>query len=163
MNIQEMGGMQSIAQMLMNRGMGEAGSFPPGFSAEGPPTQMRNLTNDQGQSLLDIRGELQGAVKSALQGYDGSGDFRSTIEGAIHSTLTEHGFDPEQVKDAMQDSGFSPLKAMAAGQKNSMMGMFGGGGGFHSAAAFQEDDSAEDLIQSFLERFRAGVNVDFEI
>ena len=164
MNIQGMGGMQQIAQML-GRSMGGAGMPPQGLSQGSPPSQLTAITNDQGQSLIDIRDDLQGAVKDALQGFDGEGDLRSTIEGAIHSTLEEHGFNPDEVKTAMQDSGFNPMQAMASRGGGPMMAMLGGGeaGGIDPAALLQSGGTEEDLIQSFLQQFRAGANLSLEI
>lgn len=161
MSIQGLG-MQHIAQTLMNSGMGRADALPKQLPQSGPLNQISSVTNDQGKTLLDIRGELQGAVKEAMQGSDGSGDLRATIEGAIHSALEEHGFDPEEVKSAMQDSGFSPMQAIAGRGGNLAAMLGGGGGGFDPAALLQGGGTEEDLIQSFLQQFRAGVHLDLE-
>lgn len=164
MNIQGSGGMQQIAQMLMNSSTGSSAKLPQGLQQGGPPSQLASITNDQGQSLNDIRGDMQSAVKDAMQNYDGSGDFRSTIEGAINSTLEEHGFNPEEVKGAMQDAGFNPMQARASGGGNPMMAMMGGGsGGFDPSAFLQSGGSEEDLISSYLQQFRSGINLDLEI
>jgi hypothetical protein len=155
--------MQHIAQTLMNSGMGRVGALPQQLPQSGPLNQLSSITNDQGQSLLDIRGELQGAVKEAIQGADGSGDFRATIEGAIHSTLEEHGFNPEEVKGAMQDAGFGSMQAMAGRGGSPMAAMLGGGsGGFDPSTILQSGGTEEDLVQSFLQQFRAGVHLDLE-
>ena len=160
MNIQGMGGMQQIAQ-LMNSGVGSS-MLSQGPQQGGMPSQLSSITNDQGQSLVDIRGELQSAVKDALQNHDGSGDIRSTIEGAIHSTLEANGFNPSEVKGARQDAGFDPMQRRGGG--NPMAAMFGGGGGgFDPASILQSGGTEQDMIQSFLEQFRSGVNLDLEI
>lgn len=165
MNVQGLGGMQQIAQMLMNSGMGGAGTLPQGLPQGGPPSEISSITNDQGESLLDIRGELQSAVKDAMQNFDGSGDVRSTIEGAITSTLEEHGFDPEEVKGAMEDSGFRPMQMMASRGGNPMMAMLGGqgGSGFDPSSLLESGGTEEDLVQAFLQQFRAGTNLDLEV
>ncbi|MEO0652824.1 MAG: hypothetical protein AAFZ65_19275 [Planctomycetota bacterium] len=111
-------------------------------SEAGPNARARaaSVTNPDGQSLLDIRDQLKDAVVSALQGADGGGDLRATIEGAIRSTLEENGFDPSAVQNAFQGAGFG---TQAQGLGGASQG-----------------DREEGLVQSFLERLRPGTNLD---
>ena len=158
MNVQGTGSTPQIAQLLMSAGTNRA-DLPPQLSEHGPPSRMTSITNDQGQSLVDLRDELQGAVQSALEEHDGSTDLRATIEGAITTTLEEHGFDPEEVKSAMQESGFDP-----GARSEARMAMLSGAGGagFDPSAVLENGGTEEDLIQSFLEQFRAGAHLDVE-
>ncbi|MEM1452292.1 MAG: hypothetical protein AAGI22_24510 [Planctomycetota bacterium] len=153
-----------LSPTLMNSGIGRAAALPNGPPQGGASSQLTSITNDQGQSLLDIRDELRGAVKDAVQNAEGGSGFRDAIEGAIRSTLEEHGFDPEEVKGAVQDAGFGPMGAGAARRGNPMAALRGGGsGGFDPSALLQSGGTAEDLVQSFLEQFRAGTHLDFEV
>lgn len=134
MNIQGIGGSQQIAEMLMEQRM----SAPAGSGQSSPVAagQLASVTNDQGQSLIDIRDDLKNAVQDALANFDGEGDLRATVQDAFRSTLEENGFDPAQVRGAMEGSGFSPLSAMSNG------------------------GDEEDLVQMFLQQFRAGSHLD---
>ena len=146
MNIQGLG---SLAQVGPARALSS--------SAAGAPAQLQraasSITNEQGQSLFDIRDELKNAIRDALENHDGSESLRSTIEGAIHSTLEDHGFDPAEVKSAMQDAGFDPR----AGRPGAS-----GSSGFQPAALLDSGGTEEDLIQSFLQQLRAGSQLDLE-
>ena len=146
MNVQGLGGLQQVAQTMT----ASAGKPTQGASPAEMSKVASSIQNDQGQSLVDIRDELQSAVKDAVQNHDGSGDLRSTIEGAINSTLEANGFDPSEVKGAMQDAGFSPADRLGAA-------------GFDPASMLQNGSSEQDVIQSFLEQFRSGSNLDLEI
>ena len=102
-------------------------------------------------------------MKGALESFDGSGDLRSTIEGAIDSALASNGFDPDEVRGAMEGAGFGPMQAMRSGAGNPMAALFGGGAGaFDPSSLLQSGKTEEDLVQSFLQQFRAGVNLDLE-
>ena len=137
MNIEGLGGAQGIAQLLQSRG--GPGAPPIAFPNGGPPAEVAAIRNDQGQSLVDIKDDIRSAVQDAMNGFDGSGDLRSTIQGAIDETLTANGFDPSEVRDAVEESGFDP------------------------AALLQGGGTEDDLIEAFLGQFRAGVNLDLEI
>lgn len=156
MNIEGTQGSQRLAEMLLRGSTsGTSGPAPGGL----PPTgQLSSITNDQGQSLLDIRDQLKEAVQAALADYDGSGDLRSTVQDAIGSTLEANGFDPAEVKDAMRDAGLDPRRVMR-GLAGAAPGV---DGGFDPSMILGKGGSEEDLVQAFLQQLRAGANVDFE-
>ena len=105
---------------------------------------------EQGQSLLDIRDELQGAIAAALEGADG--DPRSAVQAAVHDTLEAHGFDPQEVQRSMRD---------AVGEA-----LAGGGGGLQQLASLAgggaEGAEPAQLVERFLQSLRAGSHLDLE-
>lgn len=142
-------------QQLFSQGMpGKGGGMPmpPMMSGSGS-SAMQSVKGADGQSLIDIREDLQSAVQDAVQGFDGSGDLKAEVQSAIQSTLEENGFDVDEVKNAMESSfGASTMSFDPA----SMLMNSGGpsralGGGM-----------GESFVQSFLEQFRAGANLDLE-
>lgn len=154
MSIEALGGAQTISRLLPPGG--GAAAPPPGFGRGGPPPEVASITNDEGKSLIDFKGDIQSAVKGALSSYDGSGDLRSTVQGAINSVLEENGFDPDEVKDAFKSSGFDPRKALGGGGGSPF------GGGFNPAALLNGGGTEDELIKSFLQQFRPGVNLDIQ-
>lgn len=161
MNVEGLGSPQHITRTLGN-GPPDTATLPHELAGGGVPGSVATITNDQGQSLMDIRDELKGAVAAAMQDFDGGGgDFRAAIQDAIESTLEQHGFDPQQVKGAMQEAGLGPLQAMSTAQSNPMMAMLGGSSDL--ASLLENDQAEEDIVQSFLAQFRAGIHLDLEI
>jgi hypothetical protein len=59
----------------------------------------RSIQNADGQSLYDIRDQLQEAVRSAMK----SGD-AGQVREAVQSTLEANGFDPSAVREAFRGS-----------------------------------------------------------
>jgi hypothetical protein len=155
-SIQSLGSGQSISQLLMKAGVGKTPQMPTASSSGSLPSL--NITNDKGQSLLDIRDQMQSAVASALQGLEPGQDVRSAVEGALDETLRENGFDPDEVKSAMDSfGGPDAMRQMMGGG-----GMPGGGMGDLSSSLFSSGNE-EDLVQSFLKRLQAGTNLDLSI
>lgn len=115
-----------------------------------------SIQNDAGQSLLDIRDELQDAVRAAVQGGNGSGDIRANVEGAIQKTLEDNGFDVDAVKGALEDAGISLQRVRANA----------GGGDLLARAANalgmepQSSNGVDDFVNSFLQRLRSGSSLD---
>lgn len=146
-------------QQLMRAGGPAQGGMPPMSAMAGGPDRaaLQSIQGEDGQSLLDIRDQLQTAVQDAVQGFDGEGDLRSEVQGAIRSTLEENGFDVDEVRSAMESSfgssrmSFDPSAMMSRGGADPMA-LLGGAGG-----------ASDSFVQSFLEQFRAGVNLDLEI
>ena len=158
MNIQANGNTQQIAQTLMNSGV--SGPSAVAEQAGGVETAERfsSITNGDGKSLLDMRGELQGAVRDAIENYDGSGDLQSTVKDALNSTLEANGFEPSEVKSAMQDAGFDPSQRMEA--RSSFAAALEG---LDPASILESGGTAENVVQSFLEQLGSGANLDVEI
>ena len=153
MNIQGTGGAQSLAALLQSGRSPSAGATqapPPGGLAAGLGGPLASLTNDQGQSLLDLRDTLRGAVQEALQSGEGSGDLRSRIEEALFSALEANGFDPQEVRGAIEEGGLGQLVGTPSGAAPASLGL---------PSAGQEDD----IVQSFLQQFRAGISLDLKI
>ncbi|MEO0326269.1 MAG: hypothetical protein AAF447_25195, partial [Myxococcota bacterium] len=63
--------------------------------------ELSKITNEEGQSLLDMKGEIESAVKSTLA--EGGG--RAEVKDALFETLEENGFDPSEVRSALENAG----------------------------------------------------------
>lgn len=99
-SVQQSALMQQIQQTLRGGGMPE------------PPAEMQAQFRSAAEAagldpsqLAGLRGDIESAVQSALQGFDGSGSPREAIEGAITGVLEDNGIDAgafkEQLKSAM--------------------------------------------------------------
>lgn len=154
--IQSSGGMQQIARMLM-QGTSGGGAPPKLEDLKGlPPPASAQITNEKGETLLDIRDEIQSAVSEALENNADSEDLKSVVDEAIAGVLREHGFDPAEVKEAMQTDMENMPHPGGAG-----FGEFpGAASGLDPASLLAKGDSSEDFVQAFLEQFRAGTNLD---
>lgn len=174
MNIQSTGGPSQIAQLLQSGSAANRGGPSPAMGGGQPPSQFASITNDQGQSLLDIRDELQSAVKDAVQSSEGT-DIRSAVKNALDSTLEANGFDPAEVKGAMKEAGLGPMSrpgGPGGGPGGQFSGQFaqrlggqpfsGAAGGFDPMSIISGGGSEQDLVQSFLQQFREGSNLDLE-
>ena len=161
MNVQGSGSSESIALRLLAGGTGSASTLgqarATGSGAASAPQLIGSIQNDQGQSLLDIRAELESDLREALDGFDGSEDLGSVIELAITSSLRAHGFDPSEVQAAMQDSALSTPGLARGGNP------FASGSGYENASLFPSGGNEQDLVQAFLENLRSGSNLDLSI
>jgi hypothetical protein len=162
--IQGVGGISSMAQLLMKAGPSATGGPPQGMLTGELPAGASTITGSDGQSLLDIREEMKAAVSDALQNYDGEGDLRATIQDTIHATLEENGFDPAEVKSAMTgEGGFPPIGGMQGGAPLSFLQALESGSPSSStdlASMLQSGGAEDDMIQNFLAQFRAGLSLD---
>ncbi|MCR9244602.1 MAG: hypothetical protein NXI31_06190 [bacterium] len=131
------------------------------------------ITNAQGQTLFDIRGELHAAVRDAMAGAEAgetNPDRAARIQQAIHSTLVEHGFDPAVLEAARTGQGLGPAPVAGGNAASGSLGLaqFAGDSTSLDDALFGEGDESEDggatdFLQLLLGEFRAGVNLDLEI
>ena len=157
MNIQSTGGLHELAQLLRGGRAGAPSGAPQGLPPQGVANTAASITNERGESLLDLRGELRSAVRGALQAYDGQGDVRSVVQDALAEALEANGFDPAEVRGALRPEGFDPWGGGRAGA-----GGPGSPGGFDAASLLLSGSDDDDLVQAFLEQFRAGVGLDLE-
>lgn len=97
---------QAVAQMFQQSGVqGAPQGPPPGPPPAGPPPEQLNaITNSEGQSLLDIKDQMDTAIAAALEGNTEDTDVRAIVDAAINAVLEENGFDPAAVKSAMEES-----------------------------------------------------------
>jgi hypothetical protein len=139
------GGMQQLFAAGSNA---QTAAQAPSSSIQGSATRAaQSITSTEGQSLVDIRDELASAAQAAYDSFDGEGDIRSTVRDAIRATLTENGFDVEEVESAM-------------GPKPGAGGRPPRGEGPPPSDAGSES-FGERFVQSFLGRFSEGTNLDF--
>lgn len=168
MSIQGIDNNLQLARLQYGGGAPNGGQQLPGLPPEAA-SKLGAIRNEQGQSVLDIRDQLQAAVKDAVAGFDGEGDLRSTIEGAVQSTLQDNGFDAASVRDAFGGSGSGfGAGALPPGLPGGLGGgAFGGGslGGpsFDIASILGGETTEEDLVQSFLQQLRPGSSLDQEV
>jgi len=158
--IQSNGGMQHIARMLM-QGPPEGGQMPQLGSMEGMPLPASaQITNEQGQSLLDIRDQIQKAVSDAVKNSDGSQDMREVVDAAIDAPLEANGFDPSEVKSAMESDMRQMPRPQGVGGGNPFADASGAAGGFDAASLLNGGASSDEVVQSFLQQLSAGTNLD---
>lgn len=157
MNVNGISGGIDLARSIGRNASSGLGEPTRSLGAGEVRSHIASIQNDEGRSLFDIRDDLRGAVRSALQGFDGEGDPRTAVQDAIESTLESNGFDLGQVKGAMQDAGIGRLRSMINGEAGaSPAGL--------DPASLLRDGGGEDLmIRQFLQQFRAGVNLDLQI
>lgn len=161
MNIQGTGSTQQIAQLFRSGGPSNSAASPQPTAPGAPTRPFASITNESGQNLTEIRGELREAVRGALQASGGSGDVRSAVEAALDETLEANGFDPAEVKDAMRDAG-GPRGLVGRGGPPHGGPAGGRLADFNPAALLENGASEEDLVQSFLGQLRAGAQLDVE-
>ncbi|MEL6427570.1 MAG: hypothetical protein AAFU73_10335 [Planctomycetota bacterium] len=149
--IQALGSATPIAS-LQSFGAARAPSQGPAALFSGGSNEAAAITNDEGQSLIDFKDELQAAVASALEESGGT-DPRSAVRSAVESTLSENGFDVEEVRSAME----SRIGEMRRG--GGPAAMFGGASAFGAAGG--AESASQSMIDQFLSQLRAGSNLDF--
>lgn len=146
--IQALGGARPVAPAF-EFGASRAPTQGPS-TPSGSPSLTESITGADGQSLVDIKDELQAAVQAALEDSNGQ-DPRAAVRSAVESTLESNGFDLNEVRSAME-------KRMGG------TGRPGGPGGGppQSGLAMGAESAAESFVEQFLAQFRAGSNFDFE-
>lgn len=89
----------------MIQGIGSAGLLPqmsqlPSGRANGPLAKVaQSFTNAEGQNLLDIKDDLQSAVKDAVR----SGN-PTEVKDALRGVLEDNGFDADEVMSALESA-----------------------------------------------------------
>jgi len=150
-SIQGLGDSQSIAQLLLKSQISASSPAQQVHKGHGKHSAPANITNDQGQSLLDIQDELQTAIQDALNSVQG-GNAGQAVQKAVDSTLEQNGFDVSQVKSAM----------LGSMNMSSTIGQFGAGAaaGTDVIGSPQLSGSSQIALNSFLQQFGPGVNLD---
>lgn len=137
-----------MQQLFATSSSAQTAAQAPSSSTQGSAMRAaQSITSSEGQSLIDIKDELASAAQAAYDSFDGEGDIRSTVRDAIRATLTENGFDVEEVENAMGP------KPGAGGRPPRGEEPSPAGGGSESFG--------ERFVQSFLGRFSEGTNLDF--
>jgi len=92
----------------------------------------------------ELRGQIDTAIQSAVEGLDGSTDPQAAIESAINGVLEENGIDAEDFNSKL-NSVFSELGVPSPGS-------FGAGGIYakpgSSSAGYSADQSQTDLLNA---------------
>lgn len=160
-SIQALGDTQSIAQLWMNSQVGANAPSTLDLQPQGLPAAASTITNDKGQTLLDIQDQLKTAIQGALNSSSGSNP-RAAIQQAVDSTLQKNGFDVQQVKDSMQGAqGASGAKG-AHHKHHHAHGAKPAGDADASNDPFADPltDPIQSALQSFLNQLPAGANLD---
>ncbi len=165
----------SLSQVQALRA-GQVGAGPPPAPPSGPPPLSSEvastITNDRGETLLDLEDELTSAIQSALEGLAEGEDPREAVKAAIDGALEANGFDLAEVQAAFDDArGAGPVGQRPPPPPPELARVNGGGanGGGPSADADAPwarasegatEDLAASLVQGFLAQLRSGANVD---
>jgi hypothetical protein len=154
-SIQALGDTQSIAQLWMNSQVGANAPATLDLQPQGLPAAASTITNDKGQTLLDIQDQLKTAIQGALDSSSGNNP-RVAIQQAVDSTLQKNGFDVQQVKDSMKGAqGAHHKHHHAHGAKPA-----GDADASNDPFADPLTDPTQSALQNFLNQLPAGANLD---
>ncbi|MEM1165155.1 MAG: hypothetical protein AAGI30_02570 [Planctomycetota bacterium] len=137
-----------ILQQFQSQPRSGGASFPQP-SAENK-AQFQAALEDAGfdtSQLAGLRGELETAVQSALESYDGTGDPRAAIESSITGVLEEAGIDPAELKSSLS----SAFESLGLPDPSQFAGAFGAGGGGGVGGISVGGSDPNELINTLLE------------